>query len=98
MNTQQCPVCDGKAMCLIRRVSDPVTVIPSPLSLSCEQCGNFTAVEGFFPYEWAEIPPEDRPAIAVYLRETKGNSNYPRELSPQSWRHMAHLGREWRIA
>jgi hypothetical protein len=95
MNMQLCPVCAGKAICATRRFSDPVPVIPSPLSVSCEQCGPFTAVEGFFPSEWDTIPLEDKPALAAYLKGTKRSPYYVRTLSPESWRRMVHQGREW---
>src|SRR5262245_20506888 len=77
MNTKQCPVCGGKAMCSTRPVSPrpmsghltvEIAVGKWPLSVSCEECGDFTAEEGFFPYVGDTIPPEDRPAIAAYLQ------------------------------
>src|SRR5262245_40871889 len=80
MNTQQCPVCNRKATCSTRRVSDPVTVLPSPLSVACEECGEFTAEEGFFPHVWATILPEKKRAIAVYLKTTNGLQGCVREL------------------
>jgi hypothetical protein len=95
MDMQLCPVGAGKAICSMRRFSDPVPVVPNLLSVSCEQCGEFSAIEGFFPYEWNRISAEDKRAIAAYLKETKGDPPDKRTLAPDSWRHMAHQGKQW---
>jgi hypothetical protein len=107
MDDQPCPVCDGKAILSFRTFPTPAVfnspaVQPGPgqvpLAVSCAQCGEFTAVEGFFPHEWATIPAADKAAIAVYLQQTKERLDWTRELSPQSWRRMASQGKRWSLA
>ena len=95
MNTQQtCPVCEGAATLSTPTFSDPVTVVPMPLSVSCDEHGEFSVKEGFFPYVWDTILAEDKQTIGVYLKETKGRHDCVREIGLESWRHMASQGRK----
>lgn len=106
MADQRCPVCDGKATCSTHPVSPrpasgllTVEFVPGQrqLSVSCEQCGEFSAKEGFFPHVWNDIRTEKKRAIAVYLQKTKGLHSWVGELTPESWRRMAHQGKQWLI-
>ena len=94
MDNQRCPVCKGAATLSTRTFSDPVTVVPMPLSVSCDMCGAFKAEEGFFPHVWDTIPAEDKHAIAAYLKKTKGRPDGERKLSSGSWKHLASRGKK----
>jgi hypothetical protein len=66
----------------------------TPLSGSCDKCGEFCIEAGFLDHGWSDVPAEDKQAIAAYLKATKGKSGYVHHICSKSWGYVASQGRK----
>ncbi len=93
-NQQKCPVCEGAATRSTPPFLGEVGTVPMSLSVSCNECDEFSMEEGFLDHVLNTISAEDKHAITAYLKATKGKSGCVREITSKSWRHIVSQGRK----
>jgi hypothetical protein len=93
LNDRHCPVCQALALLFACPLPRAVRTGHGFLSVHCPECGAFLIEEGFLAQGWSTMAPEDKQAIARYLKATKERPGRVREISADTWARWAQLGK-----
>jgi hypothetical protein len=94
MRDQDCPLCAGPATRARSPFSYESLTGAGDLFVHCRVCGEFSLDAGLLALEWRTIPPEEKAALAVSLRETQWKYGVGYHLTADNWRRLARQGKK----